>query len=86
MQRVMQETVDGVSQLFGLGSAAIYMRDEDNVRLAATFPPLPPDVPDELRLEPAEEHSFLAATMRTRQPVLVPNVWNETLTSCSLTL
>ncbi|MBN2340579.1 MAG: response regulator [Deltaproteobacteria bacterium] len=81
VQRVLQETVDGVSQLFDLGSAAIYMREEGELRLAATFPPLPPDFPEVMRQSPVEEHSMIAASMKSRMPLLVPDVREREVTA-----
>lgn len=74
LQKILQETVDGASALFAWGTAAIYLLDDlDHARLYATHPELPPDFPDELRRFNLEDHPHLARSIRTAQPILLPD-------------
>jgi len=80
LQKILQEMVDGISELMGMGTAAIYLIEGEMLRLSATFPPLPPDFPESLRLARKCDHPHLAKAIDTRAPLLVPDIREETLT------
>jgi len=80
LQNILQETVDGISELMGMGTAAIYLIEGEMLRLAATFPPLPPDFPETLRLAKKCDHPHLARAIDTGTPLLVPDIREEPLT------
>jgi PAS domain S-box-containing protein len=66
-----QIIVDGISELTGLGSAAIYLLDSSTLKLEATYPPLPADFPEHLRNAPLTEHSHVQRTLVNKQPVVM---------------
>ena len=49
---ILQAAVDGITGLAGLDTAAVYLLDGDMLHLWATYPPLPPGFPDQLRNAP----------------------------------
>jgi signal transduction histidine kinase/ActR/RegA family two-component response regulator len=74
LQKILIETVHGASALFEWGTAAIYlMEDRNYARLYATYPELPSDFPNELRIIKIGDHPHLAQAIRTAQPVLLPD-------------
>lgn len=74
LQKILEETVCGVSALFEWGTAAIYLLEGQNhLRLYATYPELPANFPDELRVVNMEEHPHLSQAVRTAQPVFLPD-------------
>lgn len=82
LQKILEETVSGVSALFEWGTAAIYLLEGQNhMRLHATYPELPPDFPEELRVISIEEHPHLAQAVRTAKPVLLPDTNDKQLSA-----
>ena len=81
VQKTLQEMVNGISRLVGLGTSAIYLVQGDMLRLSATFPPLPPDFPESLQLARKSDHPHLARAIDNREPLLVPDLLKEPLTS-----
>lgn len=71
---ILQATVDGVATLTGLDTAAVYLLQNDKMRLCSTTPPLPPDFPDELRYAPLKEYPYLCKAIDSSAPVLIPDV------------
>lgn len=84
LQQILQESVDGVCHLFGFGTAAIYILEEINVRLAATFPPLPSDFPEQFRIAKLEDHPHLSLSISTGKIVHIPNIWDEELSKSEM--
>lgn len=74
LEVVLQTTTDGVTKLFGLDTAAIYLLDGDVLRLGATTPPLPPGFPEDLRNAPLSDHPHIRKTITSGEPVLVPDM------------
>ena len=56
LNEILQESVNGVTKLVGLETAAIYIMENEELYLQATTPPLPPQFPDELRKATIAEH------------------------------
>lgn len=80
-QHVLQIISDGMSELLEIETAAIYLiEDKDHLYLGATTPPLPPEMPDSLRYISLDKHLHIRKTLETRQPVVVPDMLNATLT------
>ena len=80
LQQILQEMVDGISELMGMDTAAIYLIEGEKLRLSATFPPLPPGFPESLRLAKRCDHPHLARAIDTRVPFLVPDILKQSLT------
>jgi len=81
LQNILQATVEGVHQLIGLDTAAVYLLEEDILRLWATTPPLPPDFPDRLRTAPLADHPFIGKAISSGAPVLIADMRKEELTT-----
>jgi len=71
---ILQATVEGVATLTGLDSAAVYLLQDENLRLYNTTPPLPPDFPDALRFAKIKEYPYMCKAIDTSAPVLIPDV------------
>ena len=83
LQQILQSTVDGAASLFNWGTAAIYLMDEqteNGLVLHATFPPLPPNFPDQLRRLHLSNHPHLHQAIQTQKPVTLPDAATATLT------
>ncbi|MBN2718112.1 MAG: response regulator [Deltaproteobacteria bacterium] len=82
LQKILQETVDGASSLFNWGSAAIYLlEDAQTLRLHATFPELPADFPEQLRVAKLEDHPHLAKAIETQKPLEISDTSKATLSN-----
>ncbi len=68
---LFQKITDFSVELLKLGSAAIYLLEGENLRLEATFPPLPAEFPDELRYASQNDHPRVQQALLTGEPVLV---------------
>src|SRR3990172_9613307 len=77
---VLQATTDGVTKLFGLETAAVYLLEGDTLRLGATTPPLPPHFPEELRNAPLADHPHIRQGITSGMPVFVPDMVTADLT------
>jgi len=77
---VLQATTDGVTRLFGLDTAAVYLMEGNMLRLHATTPPLPPHFPDELRNAPVSDHPHLNMAITSGDPLYVRDIVKEDLT------
>ena len=80
LETVLQATTDGAAKLFGLDTAAVYLIDEDLLRLYATTPPIPPKFPEELRNAPLSDHPNIRKAVTSGAPVLVPDMMKADLT------
>jgi signal transduction histidine kinase/CheY-like chemotaxis protein len=79
LNNTLQATVDGVSILTGLDSAAVYLLEGNMLRLGATTPPLPSDFPDELRYSSLKDFPHIGRSIDSATPVYIQDVANETL-------
>lgn len=81
-EKIMQIIVDNATRVMGLGSGAIYLKNsEDSIRLAATTPALPHEIPDILRVALLKDHPHIARSLATGHYVLMPDALNAELTS-----
>ena len=80
LEEVLQAATDGVTHLFGLKTAAVYLGEGDTLRLWATTPPLPPRFPDELRSIPLADHPHIREAITSGVPVFLPDTATGQLT------
>ena len=80
LETVLQRTTDGVSELFGLNTSAVYLLEGEKLRLGATTPPLPPDFPEALRYASLADHPNIAKAVATGELVVVPDMLATDLT------
>ncbi len=76
-----QVIIDGITKLTSLNSAAFYLLQGNQLRLEATYPPLPADFPEKLRLAPLEDHPHIGRAVATRQPVVLADSRKAELTA-----
>jgi two-component system cell cycle sensor histidine kinase/response regulator CckA len=81
LEEVLQATTDGVTRLHALKTAAVYLGEDDVLRLWATTPPLPPDFPDDLRLVSLADHPHLSEAMVSGAPVFLADTAVADLTA-----
>ncbi|MBN1759502.1 MAG: response regulator [Chitinispirillaceae bacterium] len=74
LDTILQTTVEGVTQISGLDTAAIYLLNERTMRLSATTPPLPPEFPEALRLGVLDDYPNLRRSIDTSGPVFLHDV------------
>lgn len=80
LESLFQSTTDGVVELIGLDSSAIYLLEDETLYLWATTPPLPPGFPEIYRQAPLEDHPHIQRAIRTGLPVLLPDAQAAALT------
>ncbi|MBN2613651.1 MAG: GAF domain-containing protein [Bacteroidales bacterium] len=79
-EKVLQIISNGMSELLGIESAAIYLLEgNDQLYLGATTPPLDPGMPDSLRRAPLSDHPHIHQSVITKQPQLIADTANEQL-------
>lgn len=72
---VLQLISDGISELLEIETAAIYMLEENGeIILAATTPPLDPNMPDGLRKSYLKEHPNMQEVVLNKRSLLVPDM------------
>ncbi len=76
---ILQATVEGVASLTGLDSAAVYLLQDENLRLSNTTPPLPSGFPDELRYARLKDYPYMCKSIDTSAPVLIPDVFDVSI-------
>lgn len=74
MNALLQALTDGVATLLGLPSAAIYTLNGEILRLCATTPPLPPEIPESFLLAPLSDHPHIKESLIKRRPVFLYDV------------
>ncbi len=80
-EKVLQIISDGMSELLGIETAAIYLQENENeMYLGATTPPLDPNMPDSLRKVQLNDHPHLGISISTAKPHLVPDMKQAELT------
>lgn len=77
---ILQAAVDGLTQLSGLDTAAVYLLADQHLQLWATTPPLPPDFPDELRFTPLTQHPYAERAITSSEPQLLSDYLSANLT------
>lgn len=76
-----QAIVDTVAKLTALKTAALYTLTADLLHLEATYPPLPPDFPEPLRLAPLADHPHIGKAIAHKQPVVLADSRRADLTA-----
>ncbi len=67
LQKILQIISDGMSEMLGIETAAIYTLDnESELYLGATTPPLDPNLPDWIRRAPLSGHTHIQRAISTR--------------------
>lgn len=79
-QAVMQLLVDNAVKAMNLTNGAIYLRENENIRLAAASPVLPEDFPEHFRRASLHDHPHIARTLSSGGPIVMPDVAVATLT------
>lgn len=77
---VLQNIIDSTVKLIELDSGAIYMVNGPEIYLAATNPPLPPDMPEVFRHASLKNHSIISKCINERKPVNIYDIHSENLT------
>ncbi|MBN2486251.1 MAG: GAF domain-containing protein [Bacteroidales bacterium] len=73
-EKILQIISDGMSELLGIESAAIYLLDNpEELLLSATTPPLGTDMPLYLRKAFLKDHPHIEEAVSERKPVFLPN-------------
>ncbi len=75
-----QVIVDSITKLTRLKSAAIYLLKGKKLYLQATYPPLPPGFPDELRIAELKDHPHIGKTVSSKNPVVLEDSRTAILT------
>jgi len=77
-QEVLQIISDGMAELLGIETAAIYLlEDKENLLMGATTPPFHPKMPYHEREAKVADHPNIRKVLETRQPVVI----HDTLTA-----
>lgn len=71
--RVLQISIESITNLLGLDTGAIYTTREGQVHLGATIPLLPADYPAEFRKASLQNHPHLEKSILGQKPVYVEN-------------
>ncbi len=78
--KVLQNISDGMSELFEIETAAIYILEEnEKLFLSATTPPLSPDMPNVLREAYLNNHPHIKKAINTCEPVFISDTANARL-------
>ena len=80
MHHVLQTAIDGAVEVLELDTGAIYLVSDDTLFPGATTPALPPDLPDEYRRAPLEEHPHIVACLNAAETLFVEDIAAEELT------
>lgn len=86
LHTVLQVSADSVTKLMGLDTAAIYLLEDEMLRLWATFPPLPANFPDEMRYAPLADHPHIQTAITSHEPVFIPDYQKVDLTPAERTI
>jgi len=71
---ILQVSVDGITSLAGLDTAAVYLLHDDQLHLGATFPALPPDFPSYLRTAPLADHHHIQDCLQRQEYLVVDDL------------
>jgi GAF domain-containing protein len=75
---LFQTASNGIVQLTGLDSSAIYLLEDEDIYLAATTPLLPPDFSDEFRRAELKDHPHIKQAIAQNTVISIPDVINST--------
>ncbi len=68
LEKILQSAADGVTELVGLDTAAVYLIEESFVCLKAAYPPLPPGFPEDLRRSARKDHPHIELALTSGEP------------------
>ena len=71
LSQVLRIAIESAVDLIGLDTGAIYTLEDGALRLGATVPPLPPQLPNELLRARLEDHPHIQRVVATGTPVYV---------------
>lgn len=66
---VLQIAIESTTSFMGLDTGAIYTIEDGRLYLGATTPPLPPNLPEELRLANIHDHPHIEEALTRKSPV-----------------
>jgi len=69
LTQVLQIAIESAVDMLGLDTGAIYTLENETLRLGATVPPLPTQLPDELLLASLNDHPHIKEAVSTKAPV-----------------
>ncbi|PLX15560.1 MAG: hypothetical protein C0599_16650 [Salinivirgaceae bacterium] len=79
-EKVLQIISDGISKLYEFETGAIYVLEgEDEIKLAVTTPPLPPEMPDSLRRAKLRHHPTIESAILTQKPQVIADATTAVL-------
>src|SRR5215212_1973334 len=73
LSQVLQIAVESAVDMLGLDTGAIYTLEDKALFLGATIPPLPLQLPAELRLGDLNDHPHIQEAAATKAPVYLPD-------------
>lgn len=71
---VLQNIIDNATKLIGLDTGAIYLVNGLDLFLGATYPPTPPEFPDEFRHALLEDHPHINKAISTGLPIILSDL------------
>ncbi|MAT41677.1 MAG: hypothetical protein CL609_04995 [Anaerolineaceae bacterium] len=80
LTEVLQIAIVSITEMLGIETGAIYMLDGNELFLGATFPPLPSDFPNILRVAILQDHPHLNTAIQTKNPVYLNDARTVPLT------
>lgn len=79
IELVLQSISDGAAELLQTETAAIYLLQDNDLRLEATTPPIEPGFPEEFRMASLADHPHILQAIETRHPIAIPDTRNAKL-------
>lgn len=79
LAQVLQIAIESAVRLLDLDTGAIYTLENNVLRLGATIPPLPTELPEELRLACLSDHPHIKEAVSTKAPVYLEDTRLESL-------
>lgn len=81
LKELFQKIVDSAAKIMNLGSAAIYLlNNEGMLNLKATFPVLPDNFPESMKKTLLSNHAHVSKVISTKKSIIVPDVLAAQLT------
>lgn len=80
LDQVLDAITEGACQLGGFDSTAIYLRDDQELRLTTTYPPLPNDFPEAYRTCTLQNHPHIHKALNLDKPIIVQDTQSDELT------
>ncbi|MDD5059182.1 MAG: EAL domain-containing protein [Sideroxydans sp.] len=74
LKSLLQTTAESIIQLTRMQYSAVYLLNDDRMRLWAVAPPLPASYPEALRNPPLADYPHIMQTINSREFVLLPDM------------